>query len=62
MDILLSGFVKTILNTLNESELIDLEKFLDLEDDIIYDFYQNGVSNKELDNNDMSKLFKKFKV
>ena len=62
MDILLSTFVKKILNTLTESEMIELEKFLNIEDEVIYNFYQNGISNKELNNNTISQLFKKFKV
>ena len=35
MDILLSGFVKKFINTFSESELIELDKFLDFEDEII---------------------------
>tara|TARA_B100000029_G_C16719734_1_gene646497 strand:+ start:209 stop:463 length:255 start_codon:yes stop_codon:yes gene_type:complete len=62
MDILLSSFVKFYINKLNENELLDLDKFLDFEDEVIYNFYQNNVSNSALKNNKISILFKKFKV
>ena len=45
MDILLSSFVRFYINKLNKNELVDLDKFLDFEDEVIYNFYQNNVSN-----------------
>ena len=39
MDILLSSFVKKHVNLFTESQLIDLEKFLDFEDEIILNYY-----------------------
>ena len=62
MDILLSSFVKFYIDKLTMEELQDLESFLGLEDETIYDFYQNNVVNNFLENNKISKLFKKFKV
>ena len=40
MDILLSSFVKKYLDKLNEKELYELEKILDLDDETINNFYQ----------------------
>ena len=39
MDILLSSFVNKNINQLDESTLIELEIFLDFEDEIILNFY-----------------------
>ena len=41
MDLLLSKFVDKYLNTLSKNELIDLFDFLNLEDEIIYNYYFN---------------------
>ena len=40
MDILLSKFVDKYIHTLTKDELEDLFNFLNMEDDIIYNFYQ----------------------
>ena len=62
MDILLSSFVKFYIDKLGIDELQDLDKFLDLEDETIYNFYQNNVTNDFLKNNRISELLKKFKI
>ena len=62
MDILLSSFVRFYINKLNKNELVDLDKFLDFEDEVIYNFNQNNVSNIALKKNKVSSLFKKFKI
>ena len=62
MDILLSSFVKFYIDKLGIEELQDLDKFLDLEDETIYNFYQNNVTNDSLKNNRISELLKKFKI
>jgi len=62
MDILLSSFVKFYINKLTTQELQDLDRFLDLDDETIYNFYQNNVTNDSLKNNRVSELLKKFKI
>jgi|TARA_Y100000816_G_scaffold180977_1_gene130938 antitoxin CptB len=62
MDILLSSFVKFYINKLTTQELQDLDRFLDLDDETIYNFYQNNVTNDSLKNNRISELLKKFKI
>ena len=62
MDILLSSFVKFYINKLTTQELQDLDRFLDLDDETIYNFYQNNVINDSLKNNRISELLKKFKI
>ena len=61
MDILLSGFVKKFINTFSESELIELDKFLDFEDEIILNFYNYGTVKNNIDKNKVSKKFKLFR-
>ena len=62
MDILLSSFVKFYINKLTTQELEDLDRFLDLDDETIYNFYQNNVTNDSLKNNRISELLKKFNI
>ena len=60
MDILLSNFVKKYIDNFDEEELLELDKFLDFEDEVILKYYQNGISENNIDENKVSKLFKKF--
>ena len=62
MDILLSSFVNKYINTFEESLLIELEKFLDFEDEIILNYYQKDIVQKEIDKNRVSKIFKSYKL
>ena len=62
MDILLSNFVRQNIEQLTESQLHELEEFLNFEDEEIYNYYQNNISSKKLDNNSFSALLKKFNV
>ena len=62
MDILLSSFVNKYINDFDENLLVELEKFLDFEDEIILNFYNFNLVEKEIDQNKVSKIFKKFKI
>ena len=62
MDILLSNFVKEYIDQLNQEELEELDKFLNFEDDVILDFYQNGIVKKNIDKNIISKIFKSYQI
>ena len=62
MDILLSKFVKKYIDKFDEPTLIELDKFLDFDDDIILNFYHHGIIKKEIDKNKISALFKEFSV
>ena len=62
MDILLSSFVKKYIDKFNKNELKDLENFLDFEDEVILNFYNFNINEKNIEKNDISQLFKKFKV
>ena len=62
MDILLSSFVNKNINSFDEHLLIELEKFLDYEDEVILNYYHFNVADKEIDKNKISKIFKNFKI
>ncbi len=62
MDILLSKFVNKYINELNEELLLELEIFLNFEDEIILNYYQLNISKNNIDKNKIAKLFKKFKI
>ena len=61
MDILLSAFVNKYIDTFDESLLLELEKFLNLEDEVISNYYQKDLIEKKIDKNKVSKIFKSFK-
>lgn len=62
MDILLTSFVKKNIDNFDNSELQELEKFLNFDDEIIYDFYNYDLARKNIEKNKISKIFKKFKI
>ena len=62
MDILLSSFVNKYIHELDEISLLELENFLNLEDDVILNFYNNNVLEKKVDLNSILKLFKSHKI
>ena len=61
MDILLSNFVNKYINEFDEKLLIELENFLNYEDDLILNYYHYDIIKDEIDENKVSKLFKRFK-
>ena len=62
MDILLSSFVNKYINDFDENLLAELEKFLDFEDEIILNFYNFNIVEKEINKNKVSKIFQEFKI
>ena len=62
MDILLSKFVDKYINTFSLNELKELYDFLNLEDEIIYNFYQTKKLGSEIKINKVLELFGKFKI
>ena len=61
MDVLISSFVKKIIDELNFKELINLSNLLDTDDENLYKFNQNLTTNVVIEKNKVSKLFKDFK-
>ena len=62
MDILLSTFVNKYIETFDEALLLELEIFLNYEDEIIFNFYNNNIIKKKIDKNKIAELFKNFKI
>tara|TARA_B100001093_G_C26288545_1_gene784226 strand:- start:42 stop:296 length:255 start_codon:yes stop_codon:yes gene_type:complete len=62
MDLLLNTFVKKYINQLDRIELKELEKFLDFEDEIIFNFYYYDIVKENIDKNKISNLFKKHLI
>ena len=62
MDILLSSFVKKYIEIFNEDQLKELEIFLELEDQIILNFYNYNTPNENIEKISISKMFKDFKI
>ena len=62
MDLLLSKFVDKYINTFSKNELGELFEFLNLEDEIIYNFYITKKIDKKFERNKIFDLFVKFKI
>ena len=62
LDILLSSFVKKYIDDFSYEELIDLNNFLSIEDEKIYNFYLNNILSTEIKKNKILILFKEFKI
>ena len=61
MDNLLGEFTKKYINNLNENDLLDLEKLLNIDDTNLYNFYNGFETDIEIEKNNISLLFKSFK-
>ena len=61
MDKLLGKFVKKYINELEEEDLIDLDKLLNIDDTNLYNFYNGFDTEFEIEKNNISLLFKSFK-
>ena len=61
MDKLLGKFVKKYINDLQKEDLIDLDKFLNIDDTNLYNFYNGFNTEFEIEKNNISLLFKNFK-
>ena len=61
MDKLLGKFVKKYINDLQEKDLIDLDKFLNIDDTNLYNFYNGFDTEFKIEKTNISLLFKNFK-
>ena len=62
MDILLSKFVDKYIDSFSKEELEDLFNFLNMEDEIIYNFYQPKKIDNKFKKNKILEIFRKFKI
>ena len=61
MDKILGAFTNKYIDELTSSELVDLEKLINMDDDNLYNFYNGLETNIEFYNNKINNLFKNFK-
>ena len=61
MDKILGAFTNKYIDELTSSELVDLEKLIDVDDDNLYNFYNGLETNIKFYNNKINNLFKNFK-
>ena len=61
MDKLLGKFVKKYINDLQKEDLIDLDKFLNIDDTNLYKFYNGFETDFKIEKSNISLLFKNFK-
>ena len=61
LDKLLSSFTGSIINELNNDELIDLSSLLELDDENLYKFNQGLKTTVTIKNNKVNRLFRDFK-
>ena len=61
MDKLLGAFTNKYLNQLNYEDLNELIKFLEIDDNNLYNFYNGLNTDIQFEDNKINKLFKNFK-
>ena len=61
MDKLLGAFTKKYINKLSYIDLIDLEKLLDIDDNNLFDFYNDLNTEIIFEDNNINTLYKSFK-
>ena len=61
MDKLLGAFTNKYLNKLDYEDLNELIKFLEIDDNNLYNFYNGLNTNIKIKDNKISNLFKNFK-
>ena len=62
MDILLSKFVDKYIDTFSKIELEQLYSFLNLEDEVIYNFYITKKIDKKIEKNKILEIFSNCKI
>ena len=61
MDKLLGAFTKKYIDELNNEDLTDLEKLLDIDDTNLYNFFNGLTTDFEFLDNKINLMFKNFK-
>ena len=62
MDMLLGNFVKKYIDIFNESDLLDLQNLLLLEDEILYKWYFEKKENNSIKKTKVSAMLKGFDI
>ena len=62
MDLLISSFVKKVINTINEKQLIQLNELVNLDDETLFRLNREPYINQKNKTNEIVKLFQKYKI
>jgi len=62
MDKLLGSFTKQNINKLDIDDLFNLLSLLDIDDDNLYNYYKGLKTDIKIEENNVSLLFKKFRI
>ena len=62
MDLLISSFVKKVINSINEKQLIQLNELVNLDDETLFRLNREPNKNLRKKTNEIVKLFQKFKI
>tara|TARA_Y100000590_G_C15326054_1_gene865830 strand:- start:43 stop:297 length:255 start_codon:yes stop_codon:yes gene_type:complete len=62
MDILLGNFVKKNIDKFDNNDLLDLDKILNYDDELLSKFYFDKTDNKLIVNNKIMRMLKSFKI
>ena len=62
MDNLLNSFVVRYINEIDVSKLYNLEKFLELDDEKLYKFYNKTLMDLDFEDEYILNLFRNFKL
>jgi antitoxin CptB len=60
MDKLLGAFIKKYINILDNKDLLDLMKLLDVDDNSLYNFHNGLEIDLKMEDNNINNLFKNF--
>ena len=60
MDKLLGAFTNKYLNQLNEKDLMEMIKFLEIDDNNLYNYFNNLKTDILFEDNHVNTLFKNF--
>ena len=61
MDKLLGSFTKKYIDKLNDKDLADLEKLLNIDDENLYNYYKGLSTDIEFEKNNINLFFKNYK-
>ena len=61
MDKILGAFVLQYINDFKEIQLLNLEKFLEIDDDNLYKYYNGFRTDIVFEDNEINNLFKNFR-
>ena len=62
MDVLISSFVKKVINSIDEKQLIQLYELVNLDDETLFKLNRDSNMNLKIKTNTIIELFQKFNI